>query len=89
MIEAWIVIRKEKHVDTKYWVCLNSEDALRIAQDITRYWKGQQASFISQYPEYVDNNLYGDIIFHFEVEESFCIVVQPQQIRGKGEHAPI
>jgi len=38
MKDGFIVVRKEKHLDDKYWVCEDKIDALRIASDVTDYW---------------------------------------------------
>jgi hypothetical protein len=38
MIEAYLVVREEKHIDDKHWVCLSREDALRIARDVVAHW---------------------------------------------------
>jgi len=35
MKDAWIVVREEKHLDDKFWICLHREDALRIAKEVT------------------------------------------------------
>ena len=80
MIDAWIVIREEKHNDDRFWVCLTKDDALKIAADVTAYWVAQYA------PEEADETLYADQVFHFDAEDSFCVYVQPQIIRERGEY---
>jgi hypothetical protein len=77
MINAWIVVRDENHIDAKYWVCLNKDDALKIAKDVTEYWKDES--------DEVDTELYEDMIYNYSAEDSFSVIVQPQQIREPGE----
>jgi hypothetical protein len=77
MINAWIVIREENCIDAKYWVCLNKDDALKIAKDVTEYWKDES--------DEVDTELYEDMIYNYSAEDSFSVIVQPQQIREPGE----
>ncbi len=79
MKNAWIVIRYEKHIDDRFWVCLQKDDALKIAADVTAYWKTKYE------PEEVDETLYEDQIFHFDAEDMFRVVVQPQEVRETGE----
>ena len=79
MISAWIVVRQEKHIDDRFWVCLSSDDALRIATDVTAYWKSHY--LINE----ADETLYEDQIYHFDAEDSFHVYVQPQKIREVGE----
>lgn len=79
MIAAWIVIREEKHLDDRFWVCLTKEDALTIAADVTAYWRAEYE------PKAVDETLYEGQVFHFDAEDGFRVVVQPQSIREPGE----
>lgn len=82
MKTGWIVIRTEKHVDDKYWVCMKRKDALAIAKDVAEYWR-------SQYPHFrVDRTRYGEAIFSRMAEEYFHVYVIPQVIREDGEIAP-
>ncbi len=81
MINAWIVIREEKHSDDKFWVCLNREDALTIARDVRDYWK----EFYKPRPDEIDEELYGNGLFHFSAKDLFRIYVEPQNIREEGE----
>ena len=83
MIEAWIVIREEKHLNNKYWVCLNEIDALRIADEVSEYWKKEYDTW----KEY-DTKLYGDLIFNCteESQSLFSVQVQPQIINESGEY---
>lgn len=83
MIEAWIVSREEKHIDDRFWVCLTKADALKIAADVTAYWKNAYE------PEEVDETLYEDQVFHFDADDAFRVVVQPQQIREPGEYSDL
>jgi len=77
MSSGFIVIRTEKHVDDKYWVCLNENDALRIAVEVSEYWKKEY----STWKEY-DTELYEDLIFNCteESQNLFSVQVQPQTI---------
>lgn len=83
MLDAWIVTREEKHVDDRHWVCLDKNDALKIAADVTAYWSDQYE------PDSIDETLYEDQIFHFDAEDAFRVVVQPQLIRQPGESADV
>ena len=85
MIDAWIVTREEKHVDDCYWVCLQKDDALKIAADVTNYWRAQYEPEADS----IDETLYEDQLFHFDAEDCFRVTVQPQAIREPGEHADI
>lgn len=85
MINGWIVTRKEKHIDDKFWVCLSREDALKIAKDVTEYWK----QGYNPQQDMIDETCYEDRIFYFSAEELFTIYVQPQQIRENGEFEKI
>lgn len=79
MINAWIVVREERHVEDKYWVCLVQEDAIAIATDVTKYWLKECE------PEHVDTTCYGNRIFSCSVEDAFSVYVMPQDIRDRGE----
>jgi hypothetical protein len=84
MLTAFIVIREEKHIDPKYWVCLVRRDALKIARDVTDYW-------IDHYqpePEYVDTKLYADQIFNYNCDGAFHVSVESLEIREAGETEP-
>jgi len=81
MIEAWIVVREEKHIADKFWVCLNKKDAIAIANDVTAYWKEQHPPRHGS----VDRTCYDDQIFHYDQEEGFRVYVVPVTIRGNGE----
>jgi hypothetical protein len=84
MTDAWIVVRQEKHIDERYWVCVSKEDALKIAADVVAYWT---AGYHPD-PDCVDTTLYDDQLFHVDAEDAFRVVVQPQQIRDVGEVGP-
>lgn len=81
MIDAWIVVREEKHISDKFWICLEREDALHIATDLIKYWRDQYKIDT----ELVDETCYEDLILHFAAEDAFRIFVQPQCIREIGE----
>jgi hypothetical protein len=81
MIEAWIVVREEKHVDDKFWVCIDREDTLKIAKDVTEYWKTQYDPQLDE----IDETCYGNTIFNYNAEGMFWVYVRPQQIRERGE----
>ena len=87
MIEAWIVIRSEKHLDDKFWVCLDRDDALRIASDVTSYWKGQYAGELARFfgDIGIDTDLLGQFVFNYNMEESFWVRCEPVTIRESGE----
>jgi len=92
MISAWIVVREEKHVDDRFWVCLNKDDALQIARDVTAYCMGLYSEDERMKLD-VDEELYGDseaerLVFNCTVDDGFSVYVQPQQIREPGEVAP-
>jgi len=79
MIEAYIVSRTEKHIDPKYWVCLDRQDALDIAKDVTAYWMNEYGVDESEVYRELNN-----LIFNF-CAEAFVIQVKKQTIREKGE----
>lgn len=82
MTQGWIVVREEKHIDDRFWVCLHLEDALRIAADVVKYW-------LSEYEiaeTAVERQCYGEEIFHCESEDGFRVYVIPQTILAAGEN---
>ena len=85
MIDAWLVVREEKHVDMKFWVCLNRDDAIKIAQDVTIYWVEKYRNLN---PE-VDAVCLDDRIYSFNAEDCFHVYVDPVKIREEGEHDPL
>ena len=40
MNQAYLIVREERHIDPKYWVCTTLEDAMTIARDVTAWWIG-------------------------------------------------
>ena len=82
MKDGFIVVRKEKHLDDKYWVCEDKIDALRIASDVTDYWMDK---YLLSDPD-VEMQSYDDQIFRRAKENSFCVTVAPQKIRSTGEY---
>ena len=81
MKPGWIVVREEKHIDKRFWVCVNKEDALAIARDVTEYWK----KVYSPNPDLIDEILYEDLLFNYNAEEKFWVYVKPQAILQEGE----
>jgi hypothetical protein len=82
MIKSWLVVRKEKHVDDKYWVCLQKDDALAIAGDVSAYWQ-------KQYPlRASDTECFGNMTFRCAREECFDVTVFPINVRESGEIQP-
>lgn len=79
MINAWLVVRTEKHIDDRYWVCLRRADALAIAKDVAGYWANQYSW------QRLDRKRIGDSIFSRSAEECFTVDVIPQMIRENGE----
>ena len=79
MQQAWIVVREERHIDPRFWVCLERDDALRIASDVTAYWMQQYE------PEEVNRQMYENQIFHCQAEDAFRVYVEPQNILSAGE----
>jgi hypothetical protein len=81
MKTGWIIVREESHVDDKYWICEEKEDALKIARDVSAYW-------LKEYEpekEDIDIELYGNLIFNTSTEDGFSVHVSPQTIRSTGE----
>ena len=82
MIDAWLVVREEKHIDDKFWICLERDDALTIAKDVAKYWLDKYEPTLDE----IDEELYGsELVFNLNVDDSFRIYVSPTQIREKGE----
>ena len=81
MREAWIVVRSEKHLDDKYWVCSTKDDALCIAHDVTAYWRSQYSR-----PDCdVDEELHRNLVYHYDMEDCFRVHVEPVSIHEPGE----
>jgi len=85
VISGWIVVREEKHIDDRFWVCQFREDAPRIAADVARYWRAEYGIDYHRKSD-VDETCYGDQIFHYGVEDCFRVYVQPQPILEAGEN---
>jgi hypothetical protein len=81
MIDAWMVTRKEKHIDDRFWVCFQKDDALKIAADVIAYWREKYEPG----PDQIDEMLYGDQALHFDAEDCFSVVVHAQVVREPGE----
>ncbi len=81
MIPAWIVVREEKHIDDKYWVCLREQDAMAIAKDVADYWIKEYAPEEDE----IDTEPRGYMLFLVDIEDSACVYVMPTVIRDIGE----
>ena len=81
MREAWIVVRSEKHFDDKYWVCCTKDDALRIAQDVTAYWRSE---YYNQDRD-IDEELHSDLVYHYDMEDCFRVHVEPVSLYEPGD----
>jgi hypothetical protein len=81
--DGWIVVREERHIEPKFWICFDRADALKIAADVIAYWSEQYEQIIAEGP--ADTELYGDQILHFDLEDAFYVRVQPQQVRAPGD----
>ncbi len=84
MIDGFIVVREERHIDDKHWVCHELDDALKIANDVCDYWKNQYE--VGSGDGCVDETLYEGLLFHFSAEEAFRVHVEPVEIRAAGEN---
>lgn len=82
MIEAWLVVREEKHIDNAYWTCLDKDDAFKIASDVAAFWLER---YEPAEGEEVDRNLYGNQVYHVRLEDAFSVEVVPHAIRQVGE----
>lgn len=81
-MNGYIVVREERHIDPKHWVCLCEGDALKIAEAVTKFW-------LEEYPNAVtDRTLYEDQVFHCDAEDSFYVYVEPIKIRQPGDIEP-
>lgn len=83
MIPAWLVVRKERHVDDRFWVCLSREDALIIARDVAAYWR----AYYEPSPEDLDTNLYETLIFNENADcsDRYWVYAMPIMAREAGE----
>lgn len=79
MISAYIVVRKEKHVDDRYVVTMDLDDALAIAKSMSDYWSNEYGN------NELDAACYGDAIYSVLEDDAFSVQVFPIQIREKGE----
>jgi hypothetical protein len=84
MLTAWIVVREEKHVDPKFWVCLEKEDALKIANDVHNYWQ-EEYGFTYDDCEEIETE---DGIFLRWYDDSFSVYVEEIKVREPGEIEP-
>lgn len=79
MLQAYMVIREEKHVSDNYRICLHRQDALTIAKAMTDYWIGQYGN------KDLETDCFGDEIYHIAKEDAFAVIVIPIDIRESGE----
>lgn len=86
MDPGWLIIRKHKALNDKFLVCLEREDALRIAKDMVKYWRAQY-NWID-YNDYLDERLDGHYIFKHLLTEEFSVTVEPVDIREPGDLEP-
>ena len=74
IIQGYILIREERHIDPKFWVSESLEQLLEIANEVRDYW-------IKEYePEEIDDQLYGDNLYFCSADDAFTIYIQPQEI---------
>lgn len=74
IINGFIVVRKESHIDDKYWVFDNAEEALKVAEDVSNYW-------LKEYGDgEIDRTLYEGMLFNLDMDDSFSVTVLPQKI---------
>jgi hypothetical protein len=85
MSTGWIIIRQERHQEDRYWVYLQKDDALKIASELTVYWR---AKYLPE-PEVIDEELSGDQVYHFSAEDCFRVVVRPIVIHKPGEYSAL
>jgi hypothetical protein len=78
---AWIVVRSEKHLDDKFWICVDRADALAIAEDVIAYWRQQYTHGA------IDETCYENQIRHVDAEDGFRVYVVPVNVREPGERA--
>ena len=82
MIDAWRVVREDKHVDPEYVICLEREDALALAH-AKADWYTEDGSLQM---DDTDFKCYGEEIY--AARDEVCdvkISVMPMKIREKGE----
>ncbi len=80
MIAGYLVIREQRNIDPKYWVCLDRADALIIAGDVTNYWK-------KQYDDgELDNECDDEEIYRYIQEDCFSVIVRTIKIRERTEN---
>jgi hypothetical protein len=80
MIDAWIVVRSDRHTDDEYWACLDRDDALQIARNAVA-----ESQRHYRHAGDVYNECHGDNIFMHQQEDQFSVWVEPIKVRGKGE----
>jgi len=85
MIQGWMVVRREYHVDDRFWVCIDREDAVSIARDVSAYWKRQYEDITDD----IDRTCYGEAIFSFVIEDGVYVFVLPQNVREVGEREEV
>ena len=86
MVNGFIVVLEEKHSDNRYWVYSERKDALKIAKEISSYWKENYEDVIGEGEVDIDRALYNEsIIYNYNVEDCFCVYVKSTVIRSAGE----
>lgn len=88
MNDAFIVVRKAKNLEDKYWVCFGYTDSIKIANDVTQYWKDicEQEDAIIHHAKL--SKISSDLLFHCgEVKHNiFSVIVKRQKINELGEN---
>ena len=80
MRDGYIVVREEKHLEPKFWVCECLSDAQIIFVDVSTYWIGEYSGQV------LDFEACGDTVLQAQTEdEGFNVYVAKQAIRAKGE----
>jgi hypothetical protein len=79
MREGYIVVREEKHIDDRFWVCEAREDALALAEALVNHWAAEYDD------EALHDEYFLDAVFSRGVEDRFCVYVIPQAIFEPGE----
>lgn len=85
MTPAYIVIREQRSIDTRYWICIELSDAIKIAEGVSAYWLAEYEPDDDD----IDRENYGNLLYHCDVEDSFRVSVEPIDIRAAGEYGEV
>lgn len=82
MKAVYLIVRKEKHIDDKYWLCKVKKDALTIAEEVADFWLSH---YTEENNEIVTEPVSDQIFYRGTANEGFEVFVKPINLRESGQ----